>query len=125
MNMKANNYDLISVGGRKKIALKEIIMLRAEVNYTYVYLTDGSRFLVSYTLKKLAKRFSEFDYFVRPNKSVLLNTKYTSSFDGLVLQISLPNGEILQNAVISRRKKPIIQQKMKELKKIDAYFLSR
>lgn len=122
--MKANNYDYLNIGARKQISLKEIIMLRADINYTYVYLIDGSRFLVSYTLKKLAKRFSELEYFVRPNKSVLLNTKYTSSFDGLVLQISLPSGEILQNAVISRRKKPIIRQKMNELTEIDVYVPS-
>lgn len=125
MDMKTNQYRLISIGGRKMIELKDIIMLRADVNYTHVYLVDGSKFLVSYTLKKLAEKFTDFEYFVRPNKSVLLNTKYTSSFDGLILQISLPTGEILQNAVISRRKKPLIQQKMKELRKIDAYYLDK
>jgi DNA-binding LytR/AlgR family response regulator len=123
--MEANNYQLINVGGRKKIELKEIIMLQAELNYTYIHLTDGTKFLVSYSLKKLAERFVDFEYFIRPNKSVLMNVRYATSFDGSFLQISLPSGEVLKNAVISRRKKPIILEQMTALSKMDAYFLNK
>ena len=52
--METNHYRLINVGGRKMIELKDIIILRTELNSTYIYLIDGSRLLVSYTIKKLA-----------------------------------------------------------------------
>lgn len=87
-------------------------MLQADLNYTYVHLLDGSSILVSCTLKKMAERFVAFDYFIRPNKSVVLNMQYITSFDGSLLQISFPSGEVLKNTVISRRKKKFINQKM-------------
>ena len=111
--METNNpFELINVGGRKKVELKQIIMLRADLNYTYIHLLDGSTILVSYTLKKVAERLVEFDYFIRPNKSFLLNMQYVTNFDGILLQISFPSGEVLKNTVISRRKREAIYQKM-------------
>ena len=94
------------------VELKQIIMLRADLNYTYIHLLDGSTILVSYTLKKVAERLVEFDYFIRPNKSFLLNMQYVTNFDGILLQISFPSGEVLKNTVISRRKREAIYQKM-------------
>ena len=119
-----NPYQLINVGGRKKIQLSEIIMLQADVNYTYIHLIDGSKIMVSYTLKKLAERFIDFEYFIRPNKSVLMNIKYATSFDGMFLQISLPTGEVLQNAAISRRKRPFILERMTAFSTAADKFLS-
>ena len=111
--METNNpFELINVGGRKKVELKQIIMLRADLNYTYIHLLDGSTILVSYTLKKVAERLIAFDYFIRPNKSILLNMQYVTNFDGTLLQISFPSGEVLKNTVISRRKREAIYQKM-------------
>ena len=111
--METNNpFELINVGGRKKVELKQIIMLRADLNYTYIHLLDGSTILVSYTLKKVAERLVAFDYFIRPNKSILLNMQYVTNFDGTLLQISFPSGEVLKNTVISRRKREAIYQKM-------------
>ena len=111
--METNNpFELINVGGRKQVELKQIIMLRADLNYTYIHLLDGSTILVSYTLKKVAERLIAFDYFIRPNKSILLNMQYVTNFDGTLLQISFPSGEVLKNTVISRRKREAIYQKM-------------
>ena len=111
--METNNpVELIHIGSRRQVELEQVIMLQADLNYTYVHLLDGSSILVSCTLKKMAERFVAFDYFIRPNKSVVLNMQYITSFDGSLLQISFPSGEVLKNTVISRRKKKFINQKM-------------
>jgi DNA-binding LytR/AlgR family response regulator len=109
-------YILVTLTKKLKKNLEEVIMLKGDGNYTYVYFTDGSKSLISYTLKRMEIRLSELEYFVRPNKSVILNIKYTSRYNGMVLDISLPSGELLYSAVISRRKKIIIKHKMNKLK---------
>lgn len=116
--MNNNDFQLINVGGRKSIEAHDVIMLQAETNYTYIHLVDGTKFLVSYTLGKIAERLGEFSFFIRPNRSVLLNAHYTTRFDGLFLQISLPNGTVLKNASISRRKKHQIIEQMTALNKV-------
>ena len=112
-----DSFVLVNIGSRKKIDPKQIIMLQADINYTNVYLIDGSSILVSYTLKKLAMRFVEFEHFIRPNKSILLNMKYVTDFDGSFLQISFPSGEVLKNTVVSRRKREFIAQRITDFTK--------
>jgi DNA-binding LytR/AlgR family response regulator len=107
--MKTNSQcQLIHVGGRKIIEMQRIVMLLAVTNYTQIYMVDGSKLLVSYTLGKLAARFIEFENFIRPNRSVLFNANFATSSDGLVFDISLPNGKVLKQTTISRRKKNIV-----------------
>jgi two-component system LytT family response regulator len=118
MTMNDNSFQLVNVGGRKAIEAHEVIMLQAETNYTYIHLVDGTKFLVSYTLGKIAERLEAYAFFVRPNRSVLLNANYTTSFNGLFLEVSLPNGTVLKNAAISRRKKNQVFEQMTALCKV-------
>lgn len=90
---------LVSFGSRQKLDPKEVNFLKAEINYTYIYLKDGTRILSSTTLKELESRLKPHS-FLRPNRSVLINTKYIK--DCIDCSLILKNNEIIK---ISRRRK--------------------
>jgi DNA-binding LytR/AlgR family response regulator len=96
---------LIPFGGRIKINPKTILLLKAEVNYTQVYLEDGSSILSSITLGTLAKRLDKHPFF-RPNRSVLINLEYMASFEKESAQIKMENNEVFK---ISRRRTKIFE----------------
>lgn len=66
---------LIAIGGRQKVCPDEVIMLKADINYSIIYLIDGTKLIVATTLKKLEERFSQFA-FIRMNKTYLINSQY-------------------------------------------------
>ncbi|MCU0325078.1 MAG: LytTR family transcriptional regulator [Spirosomaceae bacterium] len=69
------NSIQIAIGGRQKVCPDEVIMLQADVNYSIVYLIDGTKLVVATTLKKLEERFSQFA-FIRMNKTYMINSQY-------------------------------------------------
>lgn len=94
------NETLLSLGGRLKIAPKNIRLLRAEINYTKVHLDDGTTLLSSITLGVLEKRLQDFPFF-RPNRSVLINLDYVVDFEVASAQIIMENSQTFK---ISRRR---------------------
>lgn len=95
-----NEEQLLHIGGRLKVAPKNIRLLKAEINYTKVHLEDGSTLLSSITLGILEKRLQDFSFF-RPNRSVLINLNYVVDFEAASAQIKMGNNETYK---ISRRR---------------------
>lgn len=95
-----NNSLLIDFGRRTKIDPRTILLLKADVNYTLVYLEDGSSFLSSTTLGRLARRLPEFSFF-RPNRSVLVNLDFVTEYEKGSNAIRLNNNEVIH---VSRRR---------------------
>ncbi len=97
----------IPIGGGKKVFPHDIIYLKANANYSEVYLVNGKHLLVSTTLKKLENRFLNLGFF-RTHRSSLINLSfvknYTSYFDGGVIELS--NNETI---IVSRRKNRILK----------------
>ena len=96
---------LVRIGGHKKIPFSSILMLKADSNYTLVYLNDGSQILSSTTIGILEKRLKDFQFF-RPNRSIIVNLQYLKNFEGKsqtgnFASISLKNDTKIP---ISRRK---------------------
>ncbi len=77
----------IPIGGRQKVCPDEVIMLQADVNYSIVFLSDGSKLIVATTLKKLEARFSQFA-FIRMNKSYLINQDFIVNQHENALELS-------------------------------------
>ncbi len=77
----------IPIGGRQKVCPDEVIMLQADVNYSIVFLSDGSKLIVATTLKKLEERFSQFA-FIRMNKSYLINSQFVIEQQENALELS-------------------------------------
>ena len=67
--------SLVSVGGWAKVNPAEVILLKAEVNYTQIFRNDGESFLVAMPLKELERRLKSYA-FLRPHKSFLVNRSY-------------------------------------------------
>lgn len=101
--MKTNN--LIHLGSRKNISPANILMLKADINYTVIYLENGSKIMSSTTLGKIEKRLKDFQFF-RPNRSIMFNLEFMAEFEdkaqsGSYGKILLKNNEKI---ALSRRK---------------------
>lgn len=101
--MKTNN--LIHLGSRKNISPANILMLKSDINYTIIYLNDGSKFMSSTTLGKIEKRLKDFQFF-RPNRSIIFNLEFMVEFEKKVQTGSYGNILLKNNEKIalSRRK---------------------
>ena len=95
----------VRIGGHKKICPTSILMLKADINYTYIYFVDGSCMLSSTNIGILEKRLKECNFF-RSHRSTIINLKYVSDFEdkdtiGNSSSIRLINGTKIP---LSRRK---------------------
>ncbi len=60
-----------------KVAVNEILYLKADGDYTKIKVKSGEIFIVSRNLKNTLKDF-EFDIFVKINRSVVVNRKFVT-----------------------------------------------
>jgi len=100
-----NNDLQVHVGGRKSVAVNSILMLKANINYTLIFLDDGSQILSSTTIGILEKRLKDYQFF-RPNRSTIINLEFMADFEkksqvGSYSRIVLKNNE---EVLISRRR---------------------
>jgi DNA-binding LytR/AlgR family response regulator len=106
-----DNNEKIRMGAMKKIAPHDILMLKADANYTQIYLNDGSHFLSSITLGKLEKRLIGYA-FIRPNRSFLVNPHFIDKIHLRTYPELGPTIQLLDNTVI-----PIARRKTIEIEK--------
>ena len=95
-----NNELLITIDKRMTIRSSEILMLKADINYTHILLEDGSTILSSRTLGIFERRLFNYSFF-RPNRSVIINLNYMASFQKESSTIKMENDELIN---ISRRR---------------------
>ena len=100
-----SNY--VSIGGRKTILPKQVLMLVADVNYTTIHLFNGEQFIIATTLKRVKKSLDSHGNFVRTNKKFVVNWDYVSSH--CAKQLTLQNNQIIP---FSRRQGKLIMEKM-------------
>ncbi|MCC5924604.1 MAG: response regulator transcription factor [Crocinitomicaceae bacterium] len=85
------------------VELDNIIYLKADGNYTHIFLLEGNKdILIAKTLKYFEDTLPE-DCFLRVHQSYLVNTKHIKKLQGY--RLSMLNEHSVE---ISRRKKPII-----------------
>lgn len=65
--------------GYEFIEVNDIIYCNSQSNYTYLHLTDGSKVLVSKTLKEVESALANF-FFIRVHQSYLINPNYMKRF---------------------------------------------
>jgi DNA-binding LytR/AlgR family response regulator len=95
-----NTGNLVHVGGRMQFCPSEIIMFKADLNYTIIYLQDGSSILSSTNIGKIANRVKDLTFF-QPNRSYIINLDYIKSFENETSEIEMQN-EV--KIILSRRK---------------------
>lgn len=78
---------LPSLQGFSVVDLKDVVRCEADKNYTFFYFSDGTKMLVSKTLKDYCELLKEYD-FMRVHQSHLINlahvTKYNKGRGGFV-----------------------------------------
>ena len=93
----------VHVGSRTYLSPNEVVMIKAETNYSLIYMRDGSKILVSTTLKIIEERFKLENSFERVHRSFLVNLNHMKAVKNG--QIFLENNLI---CLISRRKLKVI-----------------
>ena len=90
------------IGHRRRISMHNIIRLEGDGNYTTFFFRDGTKLMVSLTLKKLESRLSP-TVFARSHKKNIVNLLYLQEVcpDQQPFVMSLANGDRVD---ISRRK---------------------
>lgn len=109
-NIRNKNTDfkkivLSTSEGMYVVEIKNIIRCESDDCYTYFYMEDGKRVIVSKTLKEIEELLGEYN-FLRPHRSHLINTihikNYNKTDGGTVI---MSDGSLIP---VSRRKKDII-----------------
>jgi DNA-binding LytR/AlgR family response regulator len=83
-----------------KVSIKEVVLLKGEINYTTFYLRFGRNKVVAHTLK-FFESFLEEQGFVRAHRSCIINPKYVQEYDRFNQLLLMTNGEVVS---ISRRR---------------------
>ncbi|WP_158279578.1 LytR/AlgR family response regulator transcription factor [Arcicella aurantiaca] len=95
------NDKLFLIRSRKRISLKEIVMLRGEINYTSIHLLSGKVLIVPRTIKIFENLLSSYA-FIRTHRAYLVNEYHLQEFDLHKNCVKLTNN---MTALISRRRK--------------------
>jgi two-component system LytT family response regulator len=102
--------ERIALNTQEKIhveRISNIVRCESDVNYTNIYLSDGSRIMVSKTLKEFDEMLKDYG-FIRVHQSHLVNTEYIKAFvktDGGHLTLSV--GKYVP---VSSRKKSYVME---------------
>ena len=93
-------FNDVHVGSRMEISPTEIVMIQADISYSYLYLKSGRKVIVSTNIQKLEERFLPFRNMVRIHRSTMINTQFLKYVDGT-------NAYLINDmhCVISRRKR--------------------
>jgi two-component system LytT family response regulator len=95
-----NNELPITIDRHLTVRPSQILMLRADINYTHILMNDGSSILSSRTLGIFERRLFSQSFF-RPNRSVIVNLHYVVDFQKEASTIRMGNNESI---IISRRR---------------------
>ena len=112
-NIKATNKAnqkivLPQLNGFDVVKLDEIIRCQANDNFTEFYLTNGTRKLISRTLKFYEDMLREFD-FIRIHKSHLINLQYVVRYlKGKGGQVEMADGSVVDVSV--NRKEELLEK---------------
>lgn len=109
--MKMKN--LIHLVGNQHVEINEIILLKAESNYSEIYLLNGKVIISSKTLKKFEKKLDYLPFF-RTHKSFIVNIDHIAKYQpNNSSQIYLSNNFEVN---VSRRRKQEFEDVLKILK---------
>lgn len=118
-NLKSNqpnNRTRLALSSTEKIQIveiKDIVRCEASGNYTYFFLTNGKKVVVSKTMKEYNDLLGQHD-FIRVHHSHLINLIHVKEFvkiDGTYLVLS--NGN---EVPVSVRKREVLMEKLNDLK---------
>ena len=110
INLLKENFDQpkrIALNTLEKIHIvevEEILRCESNINYTMFYFTDGTKLLVTKTLKEFDKLLSDH-YFIRVHQSHLVNARFIKEFTKSDGYIYMKDGT---KVPVSTRKKQVL-----------------
>jgi two-component system, LytTR family, response regulator len=93
-------FTEVHVGSRTHIQPSDIVLVCADISYSYIHLSDGTRIIVSTNIQKLEERFLAFQNMVRVHRSYMINTDYFLNLEGNKVHLA---NDI--ECLVSRRKR--------------------
>ncbi|WP_304232470.1 LytTR family DNA-binding domain-containing protein [Jiulongibacter sediminis] len=93
-------FEMIHVGSRTELLPSEIVLISADISYSYIHLSDGRKLLVSTNIQKLQERLLGIKEMARVHRSHMINVNYLKTFDEK--RVALKNN---LSCPIPRRKK--------------------
>ena len=93
-------FSQVHVGSRTYIKPAEIILISADISYSYIHLSNGKKIIVSTNIQKLQERLLGVRNMVRVHRSHIINVDYLKTFNET--KAALKNN---LSCPISRRKK--------------------
>lgn len=98
----------VKIGCRMKVLPNQILMLKADQNYTHVFLLNGSKILSSTNLGTIEKRLAGNAFF-RVNRSTVINTRHIIKTGRKKLEIQTTEiSKPLLVKISRRRAKPFL-----------------
>jgi two-component system LytT family response regulator len=95
-----NTVDKIHI-----VQIEDVIRLESDINYTRFYFEDGSKLMVTKTLKEFDKMLSDHS-FIRIHQSHLVNTNFIKEYTKQDGKLVLKNGDRI--SVSSRKKSTLM-----------------
>jgi len=95
-----NTVDKIHI-----VQIEDVIRLESDINYTRFYFQDGSKLMVTKTLKEFDKMLSDHS-FIRIHQSHLVNTNFIKEYTKQDGKLVLKNGDRI--SVSSRKKSALM-----------------
>jgi DNA-binding LytR/AlgR family response regulator len=99
------NFLLVNQKQKTRIPTNSIIMLEGYVNYTLIYLQNGTQKLYARTLRHFEELLSS-EHFLRVHRGFLVNPSFIIAYDKDACKIRLKNN---LEVSISRRKRGCLQ----------------
>ncbi|RYU97308.1 LytTR family DNA-binding domain-containing protein [Emticicia agri] len=96
------NEEKIAIGARMSVDPENIVLLKANQNYTQLYLDNGRMLIVATTLKVLEQRFLTTNSFYRLDRAHMVNLSYMKNYEVNVGKVIMKNH---QEISISRRRR--------------------
>jgi DNA-binding LytR/AlgR family response regulator len=100
-----NSLLIINHKTSKKVFINDVILLKADINYTILYLEHGKKKLVAHPIK-FFEPYLETHGFLRVHRSFMINPDHVKEYNEADEFLMMTNG---QKASISRRKKSLLK----------------
>lgn len=79
--IQPSHFVSVNVGSKTAILPSEIVMIKADTSYSYLFMDDGRKIMVSTNIQKLEERFLHYQNIVRVHRSFLINTHFLKFVD--------------------------------------------
>ncbi len=89
----------------KKVFIRDVILLKGDVNYTMLYLENGKQKLVAHPIK-FFEPYLETHGFLRVHRSFMINPSHVKEYNHIDEFLMMTNG---QKAEVSRRRKSVLR----------------